>query len=315
MKSIIIYFSQTGNTEKVALYIQKGLKEVTGQCDIVKIKDASPHRLKEYDLIGFGSPVIGSPKIGTEPPSFRAFLKDLRFVGGKQAFAFCTHGTHSEVFFPRVVRLLKHRGMTVIGTRDWYGSVYLLYMPKPYPTDGHPDAIDLQEAEEFGREMAERSRRISSGETGLIPPVPKMPGRIPVPPRVPGQPSLRDREFSEMLEYHPEKCRYPKCQLCMENCPVNGIDLSVNPPDIAKPCMNCMFCAEICPTGALDNSAYNQFAGPIVDRELKSFLMTDVIKAEAEGRFRPLVQKDQIGSGLPLYKTQIKNPQWIIGKG
>ena len=154
MKCLIVYFSLTGNTEKVARAIQKGVKQVSGHCDMVKIKEANPRDLSQYDLIGLGSPVIGVPEIGTEPPNVRAFINDMRFVGGKHAFAFCTHGTHYEMFFPRVIRLLKRRGMIVIGTRDWYGSVYIPAMPKPYPSDGHPDSIDLKEAEEFGREMA-----------------------------------------------------------------------------------------------------------------------------------------------------------------
>ena len=48
-------------------------------------------------------------------------------------------------------------------------------MAYPYYTAGHPDEIDLREAEEFGREMVERSRRISAGETKLIPAMPDMP--------------------------------------------------------------------------------------------------------------------------------------------
>ena len=56
MKCIAIYFSQTGNTEKIAMAIQKGIKQITGHCDLVKIKDANPRRLYEYDLIGIGAP-------------------------------------------------------------------------------------------------------------------------------------------------------------------------------------------------------------------------------------------------------------------
>ena len=52
-------------------------------------------------------------------------------------------------------------------------AVYYPAVPKPYFTDGHPDAIDLKEAEDFGREMVERSRRIYRGETQLIPTLPK----------------------------------------------------------------------------------------------------------------------------------------------
>jgi flavodoxin/ferredoxin len=315
MKSILIYFSQTGNTEKIAMAIQKGLKRVSGECDILKIKDASPRRLQQYDLIGLGSPAIGFSEIGSVPPNLKAFINDLRFVGGKLAFAFCTHGTHGEMFLPRIARLLKRRGLTVIGTRDWYGTVYVSYMPKPYPTDGHPDSIDIREAEAFGAEMAEQGLKILAGQTGLIPPLPKLPAAMPIPPKRPGVPSLEDHSYTEMLEYHKEKCLYPKCRLCMENCPVDGIDLSMHPPVIAKPCMDCEYCAKICPTGALDNSAYSEFAGPITARDIKDFLLTDVNKAEAEGRFRPLVSREKIGNGLPLYKSHTGHPQWVIGKG
>jgi flavodoxin/ferredoxin len=315
VKCAVIYFSITGNTEKVALAIQKGIKEATGHCDIVKIRDANPRGLYQYDLIGIGSPVIGVPVAGAEPLNIKTFIDNMRFVGGKHAFAFCTHGTHSELFFPRVVRMLKRRGLIVIGTHDWYGTVYISSMPKPYPTDGHPDSIDLKEARDFGTEMVERSRKISSGETRLIPPVPKLPVLMPPPPGKAGEPSIVDKFFGDMLKYHKEKCKYPKCRLCIDNCPVDGIDLSVKPPVIAKPCTGCEFCTKICPTGALDGSAYDEFAGPVAARDIKGFLMIDLVKAEAEGRFRRLVPADKVGSGTPIYKSHTKHPYWIIGKG
>ena len=81
MKSIVIYFSQTGNTEKVAYAIQAGVKQAAGHCDITKIKDADPKRLYEYDLIGIGSPLF-------EVTNVWEFMKSLRSVGGKHVFFF-----------------------------------------------------------------------------------------------------------------------------------------------------------------------------------------------------------------------------------
>ena len=160
MKSIVIYFSQTGNTEKVAKAIQTGIKQIAGYCDIAKIKDINPKELFEYDLIGLGSAVFGG-QLG----SMAVFLNKLRFVGGKHAFLFCTHGSveHGGDFFPSAYRRAEKSGLVIIGTGDWYGDCYLLHMPQPYPTAGHPDEIDLKEAENFGREMVKRSWRISAG--------------------------------------------------------------------------------------------------------------------------------------------------------
>ena len=135
MKCIVIYFSQTGNTEKIAMAIQKGVKQAAGHCDIMPIKDINPRRLSQYDLIGLGSPVFG-----IEPDNVSAFVTNMRFVGGKQAFVFCTHGGVPDEYFPSLIPRLKQKGLIVIGSRDWYGNAYLLHHIEPYPTAGHPDA-------------------------------------------------------------------------------------------------------------------------------------------------------------------------------
>jgi ferredoxin len=309
MKCIVIYFSQTGNTEKIARAIQSGVQQVAGHCDIAKIKDVNPKRLYEYDLIGIGSAVFGG-QLG----SVGVFLNDLRFVGGKHAFLFCTHGTMGEDFFPNAYQRMKQRGLVVIGMGDWYGDCYLLHMPQPYPTWGHPDAIDLKEAEEFGREMVLRSWRISAGETRLIPPEPA-PHPLPQMPLPNEGGNTRNivKLFSSMLKFHKEKCLYPNCRLCMDNCPMDGIDLSVNPPVIAKPCADCEFCARLCPTGALDMDEW-VLAMVRVTGGAKMMLRA-LEESEAKGKFRRLIPVEKLKLDNHGYKIYKKHPQWIIGKG
>ena len=62
--------------------------------------------------------------------------------------------------------------MNVIGWKDWYCGSSLPGHYKPWFTDGHPDAIDLAEAESFGAAMVVHSRKISEGETSIIPTLP-----------------------------------------------------------------------------------------------------------------------------------------------
>ena len=57
MKSLIIYYSQTGNTKKVAHAIRRGMSQLVEQCDITKVKEVKPEDVNKYDLIGLGSPV------------------------------------------------------------------------------------------------------------------------------------------------------------------------------------------------------------------------------------------------------------------
>lgn len=45
MKCTVVYFSQNGNTEKIAFVIQKGIRTFNDQSEIARIKDVNLHRL------------------------------------------------------------------------------------------------------------------------------------------------------------------------------------------------------------------------------------------------------------------------------
>ena len=172
MKCLVVYFSMGGNTKKIAYAIQKGISQIEEQCDIVRLRDEDTPDLVGYDLVGLGSPVINF----REMRNVTDFLEyTLKSVDGKHGFAFCTHGAVPGLYMRRVVPAMIQCGLTVIGWNDWFGSCYFPCIPKPYFTDGHPDEIDLKEAEDFGREMVERSRRIYRGEPQLIPRFPNLP--------------------------------------------------------------------------------------------------------------------------------------------
>ena len=94
MKCAIVYLSMTGNTETIAMGVRDGILSVTGNCDMIKFRDASPYEFGKYDLIAFGTIVMGYK----DPDVFGSFIKSLRYVGGKHAIAFATHGTHGEYF-------------------------------------------------------------------------------------------------------------------------------------------------------------------------------------------------------------------------
>jgi flavodoxin/ferredoxin len=330
MKCVVIYFSLTGNTEKVAFAIQTGIKQVAGSCDIVKIKDANPRRLSEYDLIGIGSPV-------GEVINVWDFIDNMRFVGGKHAFIFCTHGSEDLAgrFYPNINKRIKARGLTLIGTADWYGNCYLLHHTYPYPAKGHPDEIDLKEAADFGREIVIRSWRITAGKTELVPPttseiqMPPGDGSFPVlsPPELYAPPPTPDKKAPSLnpfsneiwetisslpsrVKFHKEKCLYPQCRLCMDNCPVDGIDLSLDPPIIANPCEYCEFCGRVCPTGALDIDDWVKAVAKITPSTFYHYE-----QAEAKGTFRRLLPKEELKADVYGYMVYTKHPQWIIGKG
>jgi flavodoxin/Fe-S-cluster-containing hydrogenase component 2 len=316
MKSLIIYYSQTGNTKKVARAIHKGMSQVVEQCDLASVKEVKPQDLNNYDLIGLGSPVWD----GGETPNVRRFIENTPKQQGRHIFSFNTHGVMPEHYFPVVVRKLRGKGFNVIGMKDWFGSVHFQLATSPYYTEGHPDEIDLKEAEEFGRKMVERSKRISAGETDLIPPVP---------------PFLFSPQLWVLTEfyrsghnphgrlvYNPDMCNYPKCTLCIDNCLMEYIDFSVTPRKFGSKeteCdmwLGCTFCEMICPTGAISCN-WNEFlkeSGELLSVFDFNPLEEAAKECVASGKLRMLIPIGEVRWERLYFRVHNKHPRFKIPK-
>jgi flavodoxin/ferredoxin len=301
MNSIIIYHSQAGSTKQIAQAIAKGIKQ-SGQCDVIKLNDlVKPEELKRYDLIGFGSPVWHS----RASANVRNFISGLAFLSGKPSFYFCTHGAMPGPVLSETTAIMRSVGLHVIGAADWYGSVFIPYMPKPYYTDGHPDDIDLKEAELFGSKMAERWIRFSSGTLTNLEPV-KDKEYIVDAFLIPQL--KKDLAAARLLPFKivDEKCN--RCMLCVKNCPSNNIDFTASPPVFKSlKCMRCWYCEQICPQGAIE---YDWQA--VVD-VMEKFGRTGSIEveldlAENKGYFRRLVPVSNVGLDNRWYKAS-KHPR------
>jgi ferredoxin len=260
MKAVVVYYSATGSTAKIAKAIHRGLSGRMEVCDIFPVKRADPAAMGDYDLIVIGGPIWHL----RDTVNLRWFLQNMVGVEGKLAVPFCCHGALPRAYFAHVSRALQHKGMTLIGWRDWYVNVQqVLHQPVPYFTDGHPDEIDLGDAEEFGRTMADHAIRIAAGDTDLIPALPRGPEADKLW-------KLFDKEFLEAVKaFHgggefpmhaipnvrtvnKEKCIYPRCTACIDNCIVNLFDFSGPEPMVKKGCIGCDICDKICPVGAID---------------------------------------------------------------
>ena len=84
MKTLIICFSQTGNTRKVGEYIRDGIMEETEFCEMTDLAGVDTKQLDQYDLVGLGCPVF----YYQEPENVRRFIEELPDLNDKNWFLF-----------------------------------------------------------------------------------------------------------------------------------------------------------------------------------------------------------------------------------
>jgi NAD-dependent dihydropyrimidine dehydrogenase PreA subunit len=257
-----------------------------------------------------------------EPTNVRIYLRKLPDLKGKLVFPFCTHGSWPEGFMYWVVPALQKKGLTIIGYNDWYGGCHQIpYIFTVHPCEGHPDEIDLKEAEKFGREMGERARRIAAGETNLIPELPKSEEDLLWRPRdesvIGPPPDMENRKMAlKEMRFNMEKCTYPECTLCLEVCPMDSLDFSVNPPVRKKNCLGCFSCEGICPQGAIEVDWERFFKVPdeeqqeVTDHKDHPFSKF-IEEAGATGRFRWLVPIDTAHTNTPESRLK-KHPRYTL---
>ncbi len=303
MRTLIIYFSQTGGTLKVAEKIREGIADMTGQCDMVSIEEADVESLADYDLIGLGCPVF----YFQEPFNVRAFIDGLPELTDKLWFIFCSHGSSWGNIFPLMRERLVEKGITVVGYHHTYSGSSLPYYPYPGLTHGHPDAEELEEARSFGREIVNCGRRIAEGDGSLIPepePVPEEWVEI----AEMYTPEYLEREMPR-LSIDMEKCTL--CRDCEEGCPVDGIRVDEDPPRIQQPCIYCWNCAKICPVQAIE-ADWGKRAAAVRGNYARYRKTLD--QAVERGEFRWRIDPESIRVDDPLYQQLRREAmQWGAG--
>lgn len=121
-KMLIVYDSRTGNTEKMALAVAEGAKDVPGTKVVVKTADAA----KNSDLLEADAIVLGSPTYyGDMSGKLKEFIdKSVKIHGkleGKVGGAFTSSGgtaCGAETTLLSMLHALLIHGMVVQGRHD-----------------------------------------------------------------------------------------------------------------------------------------------------------------------------------------------------
>lgn len=127
-KALVIYFSRTGNTKKMADSVAEGIKNGGMEAVVKEIKDVDADQLLEYEAIAIGSPTY----YGTMAAQIKRLLDDsVRFHGkldGKVGAAFSSSanvGGGNETTILDILNAMLIHGMIIQGDPqgDHYGAV------------------------------------------------------------------------------------------------------------------------------------------------------------------------------------------------
>ncbi len=237
MKTIIYYFTGTGNTLAIARDIAAGLDNTK----LVPLRRAIQPGgvVADADMIGIAFPVhfLDMPRI------VREFVENLRFSGSPYIFGIATCGEQPGPALNSLRRLLETKGATL-------SAGYAIVMPENYigPVDLTGDAPRRQEKFDMAKSRipaivaAIRKRTVSPPE-GTDSALLRIGGRI-------------TGIFATSVYNTPRRLhagsRCNRCGTCARICPTRNITVSKDGVRWGRECTQCYACIHWCPMEAIE---------------------------------------------------------------
>jgi flavodoxin I len=146
MKTLIVYDSVYGNTEKIAQAIGDA---ITGDVEVLRVGEVNPSELKAFDLL-----IVGSPTHGGRPtPAMRDFLKQVPKLALKD-----TNVAAFDTRLPtRWLRIFGYAAGRIAGSLKRKGGA-LIASPEGFFVDGTEGPLkegELERAAGWAKEIVE----------------------------------------------------------------------------------------------------------------------------------------------------------------
>ena len=237
MKTVIYYFTGTGNTLAVA----RDLAAELGDTTLIPLRQAMHYGgyAPEADAVGIAFPVYFLDM----PPIVRRFVFNILFQGSPFIFGLATCGERPGGALFRLQELLLEKGYTL-------SAGYALVMPENYigPVDLMGDAGRREEKFAVARRSipaiakAIRERRATAPE-GSNSALLKLGGRITS--------ALATSVYNTPGHLHAtDACN--RCGMCSMICPTRNITVSKAKVAFGDECTQCYACIHWCPRGAVE---------------------------------------------------------------
>ncbi len=169
MKVLVTYFSQSGNTEKIAKAIWEEASQAN-EADLKKLEDITPEIVADYDFILIGSPLHS----GSLAAPIKECLGVFQASTGQKIAGFITHFAPAypeqdmEAFTEPIKAASQEKGIEYKGCFDCQGALaeamHSAVQKKLNMTDeqwadivkqmtGHPNEEDVANAKAFAKEI------------------------------------------------------------------------------------------------------------------------------------------------------------------
>ena len=248
MRALVVYFSITGTTERVAEAVADGLRESGCEATLHDLRDGPVPGTAGYDIVGVGFPVHWFRMPVNVSAAFRA-LGDL---SGRSGFVFALCGTYRGAGLNLARAALRKTGAREIGVFACHGEgrFHGYSIVGHQFSTGHPDTDDLAAARAFGAGLPAAHGAASAGKPiARVAPDPHT-HWVHAVERAFVAPWISRLFLQRFIGVDPSRC--VRCGTCSRICPTHNIAWERGElPRWGKDCILCLSCAEFCPESAV----------------------------------------------------------------
>lgn len=249
MRALVIFYSVTGTTRRVAGSIVDGLR--ASGVDVLEhdLREGPPPETAAFDIVGIGFPVHWYRM----PTPVRDAIDALGDLSGRSAFVFVLNATYRGAALNGACSALRRARAREVGIFACRGAGrFLGYTRLGYQfSPGHPDDADLDAAREFGCGL--RAAHVATqhdASASLMPADPPTHWMYAL-ERALASPWLARHLYARFFRLDVTRCT--RCGTCARICPSHNIAWERGQlPVWGRDCVLCLTCAEVCPESAID---------------------------------------------------------------
>jgi len=256
-RHLVVYFSPSGNTRKVANIIVDALNQIGQQSVVLDLveRDGQGHKKLAFDTLNQGRCLwVGSPVYAHHAlPQVTDFISGLPVIENGYAVPFVTYGgVTSGMGLYEMGKILTEKGFKLIGAAKVLSVHSMMWQSKNPIGEGHPNGDDAAIVRDLVKAVQEKSSRPDTIKPLALDQLNYQ------------SKSNQDKFFPDNIEvtkkiFLPmkfEAALCSKCGICEQECPTGNISLEPS-FQFGDDCISCYNCVRNCDTGAITNDIFD----------------------------------------------------------